>query len=88
MEEELELEVAIHPRRGARAMGRSRRSRCVVVGASVAMEQAASTLGARHAIPEIVVGGLILAGVTSLPNAVAAVYLAAAEGAPRRSARR
>ena len=37
----------------------------------------ASTLGARHAIPEIVVGGLILAGVTSLPNAVAAVYLAA-----------
>jgi cation:H+ antiporter len=28
------------------------------------------------AIPEIVTGGLILAAVTSLPNAVAAVYLA------------
>jgi Ca2+/Na+ antiporter len=40
------------------------------------MEQSASTLGTRHAIPEIVVGGLILAGVTSLPNAVAAIYLA------------
>ena len=48
----------------------------VVVGASVAMEQAASKLGTRHGIPEIVVGGLILAAVTSLPNAVAAVYLA------------
>jgi len=47
----------------------------VVVGASLAMEQAASKIGTRHAIPQIVVGGLILAGVTSLPNAVAAVYL-------------
>ena len=37
----------------------------------------ASELGTRNAIPEIIVGGLILAGVTSLPNAVAAVYLAA-----------
>ncbi len=27
-------------------------------------------------MPEIVIGGLILAGVTSLPNAVAALYLA------------
>jgi cation:H+ antiporter len=49
----------------------------VVVGASVAMEQAASTFGTRHAIPQTLVGGLVLAGVTSLPNAVAAVYLAA-----------
>jgi hypothetical protein len=40
------------------------------------MEQAGAKLGARHGIPEIVVGGLILAAVTSLPNAVAAVYLA------------
>jgi len=77
-EEELELEPAIHPRRGRRkdvavaavAVG-------VVVGASVVMEQSASQLGTRHAVPDIIVGGLILAAVTSLPNAVAAVYLAA-----------
>ena len=77
-EEELELEVAIHPRRGriwdaiAAVV-----AVIVVVGASVAMERAATTLGARHAVPGIVVGGLVLAAVTSLPNAVAAVYLAA-----------
>ena len=41
------------------------------------MERAASELGARHAVPGIVVGALVLAAVTSLPNAVAAVYLAA-----------
>ena len=76
-EEELELEPAIHPRRG-----RTRDSIVaaiavlIVVGASIAMELTASTLGARHAIPQIVIGGLILAAVTSLPNAVAAVYLA------------
>jgi cation:H+ antiporter len=49
----------------------------VVVTASVAMERAASDIGRRNGIPEIIVGGLILAAVTSLPNAVAAVYLAA-----------
>lgn len=48
----------------------------VVVGASIVMERSASTLGARHAVPGIVLGGLVLAAVTSLPNAVAAVYLA------------
>ena len=48
----------------------------VVVAASVTMERAASALGTRFAIPEIIVGGLVLAAVTSLPNAVAAVYLA------------
>src|SRR5258707_802798 len=73
-EEELELEDAIHPRRGrwpdvviaAVAL-------VVVVAASVTMERAASALGARYAVPEIVTGGLLLAAVTSLPNAVAAV---------------
>jgi Ca2+/Na+ antiporter len=40
------------------------------------MERAAVELGQRYGIPQIVVGGLILAAVTSLPNAVAAVYLA------------
>ena len=47
-----------------------------VVAASIAMEKSASRLGARHHVPDIVVGGLVLAAVTSLPNAVAAVYLA------------
>ena len=48
----------------------------VVVGASVAMERGASTLGVHFGVADIVVGGLVLAAVTSLPNAVAAVYLA------------
>jgi cation:H+ antiporter len=48
----------------------------VVVGASVVMEQTALTLGTRVGVPEIVVGALVLAAVTSLPNAVSAIYLA------------
>lgn len=77
LEEEVELEVAIHPRRGgARDMTMAALAVLVVVGASIAMEQSASTLGAHHAVPQIVIGGLVLAGVTSLPNAVAAIYLA------------
>jgi cation:H+ antiporter len=77
-EEEMELDVAIHPDRGgARDALIAAGAVVVVVGASVAMERAASELGTRHAVPEIVVGGLVLAAVTSLPNAVAAVYLAA-----------
>ena len=77
VEEELELKVAIDPRRGRTQDALVAAAAVVlVVGASVAMEQTASTLGTRHRIPEIVVGGLILAAMTSLPNAVAAVYLA------------
>ena len=77
VEEEIELEAAIRPRRGRSidavvALG----ALTVVVVASVAMEQGASALGVRYGIAEIVVGGLVLAAVTSLPNAVAAVYLA------------
>jgi cation:H+ antiporter len=76
VEEEAELEVAIHPRSGRSsdaivaglAVG-------VVIGASIVMEQSASKLGVRHGVPEIVVGALVLAAVTSLPNAVGAVYL-------------
>ena len=48
----------------------------VVIAASVAMERGAASLGVRFAVPEIVVGGLVLAAVTSLPNAVSAIYLA------------
>jgi len=76
-EEELELEDAIRPSRGrwpdamtaTAALG-------VVVAASVTMERAASSLGQRLGVPEIITGGLVLAAVTSMPNAVAAVYLA------------
>jgi cation:H+ antiporter len=76
-EEELELEVAIHPRRGhARDALMATTALVVVVAASVAMERTASKLGARHAVPGILVGALALASVTSLPNAVAGVYLA------------
>jgi cation:H+ antiporter len=77
-EEASELEEAIRPERGRRQdVVIAALSLLVVVVASVTMERAASALGTRFAIPEIVVGGLVLAAVTSLPNAVAAVYLAA-----------
>lgn len=76
-EEEAELEVAIRPARGRPAdVATAVAALAVVVAASVVMERAASVLGGRFHIPEIVVGGLVLAVVTSLPNAVAAVYLA------------
>jgi cation:H+ antiporter len=75
-EEELELEVAIHPRRGdARDGALAALAVLVVVGASIAMERTGAELGGHHAIPPVVIGALVLAGVTSLPNAVAAVYL-------------
>jgi GrpB protein/Sodium/calcium exchanger protein len=47
-----------------------------VVGASTVMEVAATALGRRYAVAGIVTGALVLAVVTSLPNAVTAVYLA------------
>lgn len=73
---EVELEVAIHPSRGHRRDGvEAGLAVALVVGASVAMEQAAASLGSRGHVPQIVTGGLVLAGVTSIPNAVAAVYL-------------
>lgn len=77
-EEETELEEAIKPEPARRQdVVVAAAALLVVVVASVTMERAASALGSRFAIPEIVVGGLVLAAVTSLPNAVAAVYLAA-----------
>jgi cation:H+ antiporter len=76
-EEETELDQAVRPQRGTRtdtivagvALG-------VVIVASAAMERGASALGSRYNVAEIIIGGLVLAAVTSLPNAVAAVYLA------------
>ncbi len=77
VEEESELEVAIHPRRGTGGDAlMAGGALVVVVVASIAMERGATSLGVHFAVPEIVVGGLVLAAVTSLPNAVSAVYLA------------
>jgi cation:H+ antiporter len=77
VEEESELEEAIRPKRGtSRVAGTAAGALVVVLVASVAMEQGASTLGTHFGIPQIVIGGLVLAAVTSLPNAVSAVYLA------------
>ena len=60
-EEDQELEPAIHPRRAtAPDVGVAVLATAVVVGASIAMELTASTLGARHHIAEIVIGALVL----------------------------
>lgn len=76
-EEELELVVAIRPPRGRpRDSIEAVVALVLVIGASVAMERGAATLGTRFTVAPVVVGGLVLAGVTSLPNAVAAIYLA------------
>ena len=76
-EEEIELEEAIRPQPGRWPdVAAAAVALVVVVTASVVMERAAASFGRRFGIPEIVVGGLVLAAVTSLPNAVAAVYLA------------
>ena len=59
----------------------------VVIVASVTMERAASSARAADpGVPEIIIGGLVLAAVTSLPNAVAAVWLAAGAAVRRPSA--
>ena len=77
-EEEEELSEVIHPRHGrGRDVAVAAATLVIVVVASVAMERAATQLGTHFAIPEIVIGGIVLAAVTSLPNSVAAVYLAA-----------
>jgi cation:H+ antiporter len=76
-EEELELEDAIRPRRGRWTDAASAAAALIVViVASITMERAASSLGRSLGVPEIITGGLVLAAVTSLPNAVAAVHLA------------
>jgi cation:H+ antiporter len=77
-EEEAELEEVIHPPQGrGRDVAMAVAALAVVVAASIAMEQAATSLGTHFGIPQIITGGVVLAAVTSLPNSVAAVYLAA-----------
>ena len=76
-QEEQEIAVAIRPRQGDRRdAGVAVIAGIIVVVASVAMEQAAVSLGAQAGVSAIIVGGVVIAGVTSLPNAVAGVYLA------------
>lgn len=75
-EEEAELHPALEPLSGRYAFLQAMVALLVVVGASVIMEHLATNLGERDGVPSIVVGGVVLAAVTSLPNAVAAVYLA------------
>jgi cation:H+ antiporter len=77
VEEEAELAPAIHPRRGNWGdAGLAGLALGAVIGASIAMEWSASSLGAHYKVPSVVIGAVVLAAVTSLPNAVAAVYLA------------
>ncbi|MDE3070453.1 MAG: hypothetical protein KGJ43_06965, partial [Acidobacteriota bacterium] len=77
VQEELELQRALHPRRGrGRDAMEALAALLVVAGAGVALERAAATLGSHQGIPTLVTGALVLGAVTSLPNAVAAVYLA------------
>jgi Ca2+/Na+ antiporter len=76
-EEETELEEAIQPGPGARTDTMvAALALLTVVLASTVMELTATGLGHRFAVPGIITGGIVLAAVTSLPNAVAAVYLA------------
>src|SRR6266566_5466046 len=76
-EEETELAEAIRPPRGTwRDAIAAAGALIAVVGASTIMEVTATALGRRYAVADIVTGGLVLAVVTSLPNAVTAVYLA------------
>jgi len=76
-EEEDELGEAIRPRPGTwRDVVAAAAALIVVVGASTVMEVAATSVGRRYGVADIITGGLVLAVVTSLPNAVSAVYLA------------
>jgi cation:H+ antiporter len=76
-EEEAELFEAIKPRRGTwRDAAAAMAALITVVAASTVMEVAAVAVGRRHAVADIITGGLVLAVVTSLPNATSAVYLA------------
>jgi cation:H+ antiporter len=76
-DEEDELSEAIRPRPGTWRDGLAAAGAlAAVTGASTVMELTATALGSRYRVADIVTGGLVLAVVTSLPNAVSAIYLA------------
>ena len=75
-EEETEIVQVIRPRRGGPTDAAvAAAALVVVVSASAAMERAASVVGRHWDVPGVIIGGVVLAVVTSLPNAVAGVYL-------------
>ncbi len=77
--EDLEGGYPASPVRGAGREGLTAVSAVlVVVAASVVMERSASVAGEALGAPAVIVGAVVLAAVTSLPNVVAAVYLARA----------
>ena len=76
-EEEQEISPAIQAGKGGvRDAWIAALALAVVVAASAIMERSATALGAHFAVPGVITGAIVLAAVTSLPNAVAAVYLA------------
>jgi hypothetical protein len=76
-EEEDELAEAIRPRPGTWRDGLAAvAALCAVIGASTTMELAATAVGGEYGVADIVTGGLVRAVMTSLSNAVSAVYLA------------
>jgi cation:H+ antiporter len=76
-EEELELVVAIRPPRGRPVDAlAAAASLVVVVFSSIVMERSGTELGHHFHVADVVIGAIVLAAVTSLPNAVAAVHLA------------
>jgi cation:H+ antiporter len=78
-EEEMELATAIRPSRGRpRDAVLALVALVLVVLSSVAMERGATQVGHHWHVADAVIGAIVLAAVTSLPNAVAAVHLASA----------
>jgi cation:H+ antiporter len=51
-------------------------SLAVIVGASIGLVKAATTLGSHWGVPDVVLGTLVLASLTTLPNLITAVRLA------------
>ena len=75
--EEEEAELDLHPRRGgAGDVGVATVALVLVVASSVVLERTGSDLGTAWHLSDLVVGAVLLAVVTSIPNAVAAVHLA------------
>lgn len=76
-EEAMELAPALeHPPYRPRDLPVALVALGAVVAASSVMERTAQSLGAHWHLSGLVVGGVVLAAITSLPNAVGALYLA------------
>lgn len=76
-EEEVEIAEVLGPVRSHRWDGwTALLALVVVIAASVTLEGVATTLGTQGGVSDVVLGGVVLAVVTSLPNLVAAIYLA------------